>query len=216
MRTATITRDGRTICFHTTGRSDAGRCVVFVHPSPGSGAFDPDPDETIRRDVVLVGVDRPGYGRSDVDPEGDGSTAAAHDIAAVLDHLGFTAAGVAGWSTGGDVAADLAVRRPDLVDRLVLLGTPAPNDKIACALDDADPPRWLADVTDGAAYARLVAMLDHGRSRAGGGQKPDDQVAFEPEGIQAKTLLLYGTSDTEGRDRTQGGGRTGCPTRGSR
>lgn len=40
MGRATITRDGRTVCFHRTGSNDAGRCVVFVYPTPGSGAFD--------------------------------------------------------------------------------------------------------------------------------------------------------------------------------
>jgi pimeloyl-ACP methyl ester carboxylesterase len=134
MGTTTITRDGRAICFHTTGGSDAGRCVVFVHPSPGSEAFDPDPEQTAKRDVLLVGVDRPGYGGS----EADGSGAAAGDIAAVLDHLGFATAGVAGWSTGGQVAAQLAARRPDLVDRLVLLGTPAPNDGAALEFEPDD------------------------------------------------------------------------------
>jgi pimeloyl-ACP methyl ester carboxylesterase len=130
MGTSTITRAGRAICFHTTGRSDAGRCVVFLQPAPGSGALDPDPEQTARRDVILVGVDR-----SDDSPT---IAAAADDVAAVLDHIGVAAAGVAGWSAGGRVALDLAARRPDLVDRLVLLGTPAPDDATPLGFEPAD------------------------------------------------------------------------------
>lgn len=197
--TTTITRDGRTICLHTTGSRDADRCVVFVHPSPGSGAFDPDPDQTARRHVLLVGVDRPGYGGSDPAPERDGSgiAAAADDIAAVLDHLGFTKAGMAGWSTGGYVAAYLAARRPELVDRLVLLGTPASNDEAVTTLDDADPPAWLADVHDETARARLDVMFEHGRTRAGTEPNTEAVPEFDPADVQAKALLLYGTADTQ-------------------
>jgi pimeloyl-ACP methyl ester carboxylesterase len=140
MITSTITRDGRTICFHTTGRSDADRCDVFLHPAPGSGEFDPDPEQTARRDVLLIGVDRPGYGGSDPYRSGESPTiaAAADDIATVLGHLGIATAGVAGWSTGGWIALALAARRPDLVDRLVLLGTPAPDDETPLGFEPAD------------------------------------------------------------------------------
>ena len=202
MGTSTIIRSGRTICFHTTGSSDAGRCVVFVHPSPGSGAFDPDPDQTARRHVLLVGVDRPGYGGSDPYRQGDfpSIAAAVDDIAAVLDRLGFTTAGVAGWSAGGRVALALAARLPEVVDRVAVLATPAPADAVAWAppdrhelIDVLRPPHTGAEVK-----ARLDAMLEH----AGSGGLADDILSyaarpwgFDPEDVQAKTLLLYGMAD---------------------
>lgn len=202
--TSTITRTGRTICFHTTGRSDARRCVVFVHPTPGSGAFDPDPDVTARRDVLLVGVDRAGYGGSNPYPERECPTigAAADDIAAVLDHLGVTSAGVAGCSAGGRVALALAARRPELVDRVAVLATPAPTEAVPWATphlqEQVDQLRPVD--TDAEANARFDAMLDH----AGLSGLADDVLSytahpwgFEPEDVQAKTLLLYGTADTQ-------------------
>lgn len=204
MGTSTITRAGRTICFHTTGRSDARRCLVFVHPAPGSGAFDPDPDVTARRDVLLIGVDRAGYGGSDPYPHGDWPTlqAAADDIAAVLDHHDITSAGVAGWSAGGRVALALAARRPDLVDRAVVLATPAPNEAVPSVTprlnEQVDQLRPMD--TDVEAKARIDAMLEH----AGLDGLPDDVLSytahpwgFEPDDVQAKTLLLYGTADTQ-------------------
>lgn len=48
----------------------------------------------------------------------------ADDAAAVLDGLDARRAVVVGWSIGGVIALDLAVRRPDLVGSLVLLEPP--------------------------------------------------------------------------------------------
>jgi pimeloyl-ACP methyl ester carboxylesterase len=129
----TITRpDGRRVGVHhlTTGRPD--RTVLFCHGAPGSGSFDPGPAATLAHDVTLIGVDRPGYGASDPVPTGSWSTvaAAADDAAAVLDHLGPARVGVAGWSAGGRVALALVARRPDLVDRVAVIATPAPDEEV--------------------------------------------------------------------------------------
>jgi pimeloyl-ACP methyl ester carboxylesterase len=67
----------------------------------GASRIDPDPDETAKRDVELA------Y-------EWEGS-----------------AAGVVGWAEGGWAALDLAARHDELVDRLVLVSTPVPEEGIA-------------------------------------------------------------------------------------
>lgn len=70
---------GRRIAVHQLAAGDGTRTVVFCHPAPGAGNLDPAPDETARRRVTLIGVDRPGYGRSD---PVTGSTWAGVDVAA--------------------------------------------------------------------------------------------------------------------------------------
>jgi pimeloyl-ACP methyl ester carboxylesterase len=47
------------------------------------------------------------------------------DTAELLDRLGIRGADVMGWSDGGIVALTLAVRRPELVGRLVVSGANA-------------------------------------------------------------------------------------------
>jgi pimeloyl-ACP methyl ester carboxylesterase len=108
--------------------------VLFCHIAPGSGEFDPDPEVTAARGVRLITVDRPGYGSSD--PTGDEFASVelvADDAVAVLEDVlapGATA-GLVGWSAGGRVALAVAVRRPDLVSRVAVIGTPAPDEEVS-------------------------------------------------------------------------------------
>jgi pimeloyl-ACP methyl ester carboxylesterase len=118
--------------FNGTGRSPQDSVVVLCHSAPGAGIFDPDPAQTRARNVTLLSVDRPGYGGSDPVASGEWATvaSAADDLAAVLDSLDLRRVGVAGWSAGGRVALALAARRPDLVDRVAVIGTPAPDEEV--------------------------------------------------------------------------------------
>lgn len=124
--------DGRHVAIHRLAEGTSGRTVVLCHPTPGSGAFDPAPAETTKRDITLLAVDRPGYGRSDPPLPGAWASvsAAADDLATVLDHESGGPLGIAGWSAGGRVALALAARRPDLVDRVAVIATPAPQEAV--------------------------------------------------------------------------------------
>lgn len=129
------TPTGRTIAADVHGPAD-GPLVVLCASAPGSRLFDPHPQATSDSGVRLVTIDRPGYGRSDPLASGQTPTisAAADDVALVLDHLGTDAqapASLAGWSAGGRVALATAARRPDLVSGVALLGTPAPHEEVA-------------------------------------------------------------------------------------
>ncbi|MCX6466078.1 MAG: alpha/beta hydrolase [Pseudonocardiales bacterium] len=135
-KTCQITRPGgRAVSVHElTPDAPAGAPVVLLaHAAPGSGAFDPDPVATAAAGVRLVAPDRPGYGGSDPVAEGFATVDdAAADAATVLERVledGATA-GVAGWSAGGRVALALAAARPELVGRVAVLGTPAPDEEV--------------------------------------------------------------------------------------
>src|SRR5919108_3006765 len=132
-----VVESGRRVAVHLTNTralwpASEERLVVFCHSAPGAGSFDPDPARTKASKTTLLSVDRPGYGRSDPVSSGCWSTvaSAADDIAAVLDNLGAVQVGVAGWSAGGRVALALAARPPDLVDRVVVAATPAPDEEV--------------------------------------------------------------------------------------
>jgi pimeloyl-ACP methyl ester carboxylesterase len=164
---ATIERhrlpDGRRVGVHTVARApDGARTVVLCHPAPGSGNYDPDPVETMRHGVNLVAVDRPGYGASDP-VEGDawaGVDTAADDLAHVLEARGARSVGVVGWSAGGRVALALAARRPDLVDRVAVIGTPAPHEAVPWVPEEhVEAMASLRDLTPEAVHAILAEQF---------------------------------------------------------
>ena len=135
-------RSGRRVGVTTLGDPVAERVVVFCHPAPGSSVFDPDPDESANRDVHIVSLDRPGYGSSDPWPFGTWPSIvrAADDIAEYIRDMKRyegtigvhrpPTIGIAGWSAGGRVALAFAARHPDLVDRVAVVATPAPNEHV--------------------------------------------------------------------------------------
>jgi pimeloyl-ACP methyl ester carboxylesterase len=135
-------QSGRKIGVTTLGDPIAEHIVVFCHAAPGSSQFDPDPIVTANRDVHIVAFDRPGYGSSDPLPFGTWPSIAryADDIAEYLHAMGRDESdigisrppkiGIAGWSAGGRVALAFAARHPELVDRVAIVGTPAPNDQV--------------------------------------------------------------------------------------
>lgn len=70
----------------------------------------------------LVGIDSRGHGRS---PRGEGPltiASMADDVATVLEELDVDGADVLGYSDGGNVALELAVRHPVRLRRLVVCG----------------------------------------------------------------------------------------------
>jgi pimeloyl-ACP methyl ester carboxylesterase len=128
--------DGRTVAVDEHGTPD-GPVVTFLHSSPGSRLYDPDPVATTGAGIRLLTLDRAGYGASSPAPEGPAPTIAerADDVAAALAALGVTSTAVVGWSHGGHVALALGARHPDLARSMALIGTPAP---------DGDVP-WVAE-----------------------------------------------------------------------
>jgi pimeloyl-ACP methyl ester carboxylesterase len=192
-----VLQSGRRIAVHRTttnaawlvgdgsARSAEERTVVFCHSAPGAGIFDPNPAQTRARNVRLLSVDRPGYGRSDPVPAGEWSTvgSAADDLAAVLDDLDVERVGALGWSAGGRIALALAARRPDLVDRVVVVGTPAPDGDVPWLdPEQRDLLERLRTVAPKDAHAELTGRL--------AALIPDDPFAAE-----ALWLLAAGESD---------------------
>jgi len=175
--------DGRRLGIHVVVEGAGDRTVVLCHPAPGSGAFDPDPEQTWARGVTLLAVDRPGYGGSDPVADGDWATVAgaADDLAGVLDSRGGRPVGVAGWSAGGRVALALAARRPDLVDRVVVIATPAP--------DEAVP--WLPD----GYRASLAALRDQSAAAVRATLVEQLAAALPTDPLAAVGLLGAGDAD---------------------
>ncbi len=74
-----------------------------------------------QRHRVIV-LDARGHGRSTLSPRRMSYRLLADDVVGVLDALRIRRVAIAGWSDGGIVGLDLAMRLPDRVDRLFAFG----------------------------------------------------------------------------------------------
>ena len=176
---------GRRVAVHRLAEGDTGRTLLFCHPAPGAGAFDPDPEQTWARGVTLLGADRPGYGQSDAVAAAEWPSvgAAADDLAALLDGQASGPAGIVGWSAGGRVALALAARHPHLVDRVVVFGTPAPHEQVP----------WIPE----AQYSALVALRDQPPDAVRAALSTQLAGLLPPMGSAGTALALLGAGTAD-------------------
>jgi pimeloyl-ACP methyl ester carboxylesterase len=151
-------RDGRSLAFAEWG-DPGGAHVVLLHGSPSSRLFRPDEGVTAAAAVRLITVDRPGYGRSDLDPERT-ILGWVDDLAALVDALGLARFALVGHSSGGPYALACATRLASRLTAVGLVSSPAPLDEVPGAherLDEDD--RALVELArdDPAAAMRQVA-----------------------------------------------------------
>ncbi|WP_035854336.1 alpha/beta fold hydrolase [Cryptosporangium arvum] len=191
------TVNGLRTYYETHGTGDP---LVLLHGGLGNAEHFAAQIPTLAQHYQLVIPERRGHGRT---PDVDGRLTyrlMAADTTAFLDTLGITAAHLAGWSDGALVAAHVAVDRPELVDKLVLIGQylqPAGARPEAWALlqDDHAMGAWARDEyaklsPDGADHfdTFLAKCLRMWREDTG---IPDEQLAT----ITAPTLLMQGDDD---------------------
>jgi pimeloyl-ACP methyl ester carboxylesterase len=110
--------DGRDANFVDAGE---GPAVIFVHGLGASWQSWLENIPEFSRDRRVVAMDLPGFGCSDL-PEHDISIEHYADWTfRLLDELGIERGTIVGNSMGGFIAADMAIRRPDRVQRLALV-----------------------------------------------------------------------------------------------
>ena len=113
--------NGLKLYYETRG---AGRPLVLLHGGIGAGEmFDPIlPEVAENRQVITVHLQ--GHGNiADIDRPLKYESM-AEDIAGLMKHLDIHQADILGYSLGGGVALQTAIRHPDLVHKLVLISTP--------------------------------------------------------------------------------------------
>lgn len=135
-----------------------GDVVICVHGvSQHGGVFESLGQHLGRSGYSLVAVDLRGHGSSDREPPWDAETQ-IDDLLETVDALGVERAIWIGHSFGGRLAAGVAARAPERVDRLVLLdpGLHVPPER---ALRSAEVERldWSFASVDGAVNALLAS-----------------------------------------------------------
>ncbi len=145
----TLEIDGRALAWRSLG--DGPPLLLVNGYAATGGDWDPQLLQRLAETFELIAPDNRGMGRSALgDPAGLAIDGMAHDLELLLDALGVERAPVVGWSMGGFVAQQLALRAPARVERLVLLST--------------DPGGATAVAPEPEAWAQL---LDHSGSARG-------------------------------------------------
>ncbi len=123
---AVVLRDGRTLGWAEFGDPD-GRALLWFHGTPGGRRqVPPDaPHEAAARGVRLIGVERPGTGRS-TSHRYDRIRDWSRDIRDLADALELDRFAVAGLSGGGPYALACAHDLPDRVVGAAILGGVGP------------------------------------------------------------------------------------------
>ena len=110
--------DGREANYVDVGE---GPALVFVHGLGASWQSWLENIPEFARDHRVVAMDLPGFGCSDL-PDGDISIEYyANWVFRLLDELGIEAGAVVGNSMGGFIAAEMAIRTPERVQRLAVV-----------------------------------------------------------------------------------------------
>jgi pimeloyl-ACP methyl ester carboxylesterase len=150
--------------FPTTGGFDEGVTLFCLHPTDGSGRiFDRFLPE-IADDRSVYAPDLPGRGESDGSPETSIQEAAAA-IADLAADLRLRQIDVLGFRFGAGVALELAVSKPDLVRRLVLVAAP-PMERLPVVMHESlvmrvklgtsDDSQWTKGVLQRAKFVDLA------------------------------------------------------------
>lgn len=117
-------KDGCRIHVADEGPRD-GQVVAFANSLGTDMRLWDDILPLLPEDLRIIRYDKRGHGQSDV-PDGPYSMGTlVSDAEAVLDHLGVTGVTFVGLSIGGMIAQGLAIKRLDLISRMVLSNTAA-------------------------------------------------------------------------------------------
>ncbi len=190
--------DGVSIYYETFG---SGPPVLVLHG--GLGCL-----EDMRHQIIalagehfVIAPDSRGHGRSTDTAAPLTYAGMADDMVGLLDRLKIDRVDVVGWSDGGIIGLDLAMRYPGRIRRLVAISAnsdvdglvqlppadgPVPPRRRACPRPDADPNDWPTF------YRKVVTLW---RTQPHYSQKDLGQIT-------APTLIMAGDADVVRRSHT--------------
>ena len=193
--------NGLNMYFETRG---TGRPLILLHGGLGSGEMFGPVLPAFAEHHQVIAPDLQGHGRTaDIDRPID-IRLMADDIAALIDHLGLEQPDIVGYSLGGGVALQTAVKYPAKVRRLVSASANVRRDAIPPemlaqqAQVNAAAAEFLKDTPMYQLYQRVAPrpedfprLLD----KMGESMAQDFDFSEEVRGLQVPTLIVAADAD---------------------
>jgi pimeloyl-ACP methyl ester carboxylesterase len=101
-----------------------GKPLILLHGGFGTFATFSALSPALALDHQVIGVDLYGHGRTVMTDRPINFAQMADDIAGLISYLGLEKADLLGYSLGGAVALQTAIRHPERIDKLVLVSAP--------------------------------------------------------------------------------------------
>jgi pimeloyl-ACP methyl ester carboxylesterase len=200
----------------------SGPPVVFIHGLSGSWQNWLEQLPVFARDHRVIAFDLPGFGASEMPDEKISISGYARWIDALLDQLGVPATAVVGNSMGGFIGAELAIRFPARVERLVLVSAAGLSiehmrrERVLAALQAFETrlaayTGWLASRSDALARRRRTRYAIFGIVAHRPDRLPAPLIAEQMRGSGKPGFVpaLDALTDYPIRDRL---GEIACPT----
>jgi 3-oxoadipate enol-lactonase len=208
---------GRTTHYDIAGRD--GAPVVQLISGGGASRRSWEPTvAALSGELRVVTFDYRDSGESDPETEAYSMADIADDAVSLLEALGIRRSHVVGFSVGGSVAQHVALRHPEVVDRLVLVGAAPAVGSFGIPIAMPTAADWMEDpvkrmrraLRRGAArgfYDERPAQLEADSERDRGNRQTLDgsarqlaafeahDVRKELHAIQAPTLVVDGELD---------------------
>jgi pimeloyl-ACP methyl ester carboxylesterase len=105
-----------------------GEPLILIHGGVGAIEMFGEVLPMLAESRRVIGVDLQAHGRTADIERPLSFEAMADDVGALIGHLGFEKADVMGYSLGGGVALQTAIRHPDVVRKLVVVSTAFKRD----------------------------------------------------------------------------------------
>ena len=126
-----------------------GEPVVFLHGGLANADYWGLQVPAVAQHYQVIVMDSRGHGRSTRDERPYGYDLMADDVVGLLDYLGIKQAAVVGWSDGGILGLDLAIRHPDRVAKVFAFAA------------NTDPSGVVAGVEKNPTFAAFIARAGH-------------------------------------------------------
>jgi pimeloyl-ACP methyl ester carboxylesterase len=136
-----------------------GEPVLLIHGGLGHGDVWGFQVQALSESHQVIVADSRGHGRSTRSGQPFGYQLMADDYLALLDHLGIDQVALVGWSDGGIIGLDIAIRHPERLSRLFAFAANyTPEGVKASVAEDLTFNAYIARA--GADYARLSPTPD--------------------------------------------------------